>query len=109
MTFTSTLDLLYLVIAIAVLWVAAMLTWMLFEAAIAMRRANRFMKSVQEKAVWVEKKILNIGDRLESSSSYINAIAKGGRALAEYMRARHQDDDEDDEDEPSPRRRSRRR
>lgn len=108
MTFTSTLDLLYLVIAIAVLWVAAMLTWMLFEAAIAMRRANRFMKSVQEKAVWVEKKILNIGDRLESSSSYINAIAKGGRALADYMQSRHRED-EDDEDEPSPRRRSRRR
>jgi biopolymer transport protein ExbB/TolQ len=107
MTFTSTLDLLYLVIAIAVLWVAAMLTWMLFEAAIAMRRANRFMKSVQEKAMWMEKKILNIGDRLESSSSYINAIAKGGRALADYMRSRHQDDD--DEEDEKPRRRTRRR
>ncbi len=107
MTFTSTLDLLYLVIAIAVLWVAAMLTWMLFEAAIAMRRANRFMKSVQEKAIWVEKKILNIGDRLESSSSYINAIAKGGRAVADYLNSRKRAMDED-EDEP-PRRRSRRR
>jgi Flp pilus assembly protein CpaB len=109
MTFTSTLDLLYLVIAIAVLWVAAMLTWMLFEAAIAMRRANRFMKCVQEKAVWVEKKILNIGDRLESSSSYINAIAKGGRALAEFLRSRKQDMEDDEDEDEAPRRRSRRR
>lgn len=109
MTFTSTLDLLYLVIAIAVLWVAAMLTWMLFEAAIAMRRANRFMKNVQEKAIWVEKKILNIGDRLESSSSYINAIAKGGRALAEFLRSRKQSLEDDEDEDEAPRRRSRRR
>ncbi|MCW1892402.1 MAG: hypothetical protein KIH65_004145 [Candidatus Uhrbacteria bacterium] len=109
MSFTSTLDLLYLVIAIAVLWVAAMLTWLLFEAALAMRQANRAIKKIREKAAWVEEKVSKIGDRLESSSSYINAIAQGGRAVADFIRSRHEAMEDDEEDEAPARRRSRRR
>lgn len=107
MSFSSTLDLLYLVIAIAVLWVAAMLTWLLFEAALALRNANRFMNAVRQKTMWIEKKFGGIGDRLESSSAYINAIAKGGKMVADYLKERHSHDD-DDEDDDRPRKKRRR-
>ena len=110
MNFTSTLDLLYLVIAIAVLWVAAMLTWLLFEAALALRNANRFMAIVHKKAMWIEKKFGGIGERLESSSAYISAIAKGGKMVADYMKERRsrEDDDEDEDEDEKPRKHHRR-
>ena len=108
MSLSSTLDLLYLVIAVAVLWVAAMLTWLLFEAALALRNANRFIAIVRKKAMWIEKKFGGIGDRLESSSAYISAIAKGGKMVADYLRERHSHDDEDEDDDDRPRRKRRR-
>jgi hypothetical protein len=109
MTLNNTLDLLYLIIGVAVLWVAAMLTWLLFEAAIILRNVNRGFKAVRKKVEWIGETIEGIGDRLESSSSYINAIAQGGKAVAEFIRDRkhaHEDDEDEDEDEDErPRRR----
>lgn len=107
MILDSTLDLLYLVIAIAVLWVAAMLTWLLFEAALAMRNANRMIKNIQKKVVWLEQTILGIGERLESSASYFGAAAKGGKMLASFIKNRKAsccEDDEEEEEEERPRR-----
>jgi hypothetical protein len=110
MTLDSTLDLLYLVIAIAVLWVAAMLTWLLFEAALAMRNANRIMKSVHKKVLWLEDTIMGIGERLQSSASYLGAAAKGGKMIASFIRERRRSRDADeDEEEEKPRKKSKRR
>jgi len=104
MTIDSTLDLLYLVISIGVLWVAAMLTWLLFEAALAMRNANRMIKNIQRKVIWLEETIAGIGERLESSASYFGAAAKGGKMLASFIKSRRDAEEEDDEEE-EPRRR----
>lgn len=103
----STLDLLYLVIAIAVLWVAGMLTWLLFEAALALRKTNRIITSVHKKVLWLEETIAGIGDRLESSASYIGAITKSGKAIATFLKKRKamRDWDDEDEDDEPPRRR----
>lgn len=111
MTLSNTLDLLYLIIGVAVLWVAAMLTWLLFEAAFVLRNVNRGFKIVRKKVEWIGETIEGIGDRLESSSSYISAIAQGGKAVAEFIRDRkkNMEDDEDDEEEDEPRKKSRKR
>lgn len=111
MTLTNTLDLLYLIIGIAILWVAAMLTWLLFEAAFILRNVNRGFKIVRKKVEWIGETIEGIGDRLESSSSYINAIAQGGKAVAEFIRERkksHEEEDEDEDEDEAPRRKKRR-
>ena len=102
----STLGLLYLTLAIAVLWIAAMITWLLFEAALALRNANRIIKSIQKKVTWLEETIKGIGERLESSASYIGAAAKGGKAIASFLRERR---DWDEEEEEEPRKKKRRR
>jgi hypothetical protein len=109
MILSNTLDLLYLIIGVAVLWVAAMLTWLLFEAAFILRNVNRGFKAVRKKVEWIGETIEGIGDRLESSSSYINAIAQGGKAVAEFIRDRKKsmDDDEDEDEDESPKRRRR--
>jgi hypothetical protein len=115
MTLDSTLDLLYLVISIAVLWVAAMLTWLLFEAALAMRNANRMIRVVQKKVLWLERTIADIGERLESSAGYLGAAAKGGKMIASFIRERKrsrdsdEDEDEDEENEKPKKKRSKRR
>lgn len=109
MTLDSTLDLLYLIIAISVLWIAAMLTWLFFEGALVLRNVNRTIKSIREKAQWVEKKIVGIGDKFEASSAYINTIAKGGQMIAKIIRDRkaHGWDEDEDEDERPRKRRKR--
>lgn len=111
MTLTTTLDLLYLIIGIAVLWIAAMLTWLLFEAALAMRQMNRIIKGVSDKIRWFERTVESIGDRFESSSAYVNAFVKGGEAIARFIQDRRSasEDDEDEDEEEVPRKRSRRR
>lgn len=108
MTLDSTLDLLFLVIAVSVLWVAAMLTWLLFEAALAMRNANRMIKNIQRKVIWLEETISGIGERLESSASYFGAAAKGGKMLASFIKSRQEDMD-DDEDRPRRKRKAKKR
>jgi len=96
MTLGTTLDLLYLVIAVAILWVAAMVTWMIFEAALILRKVNRTAKTIQSKVEWLEKTIAGIGERLENSSAAISAVTNGGRAIASFIKARQQamEDDE---------------
>jgi hypothetical protein len=82
-----------------------MLTWLLFEAALAMRNANRMIKNIQKKVVWLEETILGIGERLESSASYFGAVAKGGKMLASFIKDRKAsccEDDEEDEEEERP-------
>jgi hypothetical protein len=114
MTFESTLDLLYLIISIAVLWVAAMLTWVLFEVGLAMRNTNRIIKSVQQKVLWIESMINGIGEKLESSTAYLGTIAKGGKMIAEFMKNKKESwdedewEEEDDEEEEEPPKRKRR-
>ncbi len=96
MNLTTTQDLLYLVSAVAILWVAAMLTWMLCEAALFMRKINRTASRIQAKLEWLEKTIAGIGERLENSSAAINALTTGGKAVASYIRARQKAMEEDD-------------
>lgn len=109
MTLDSTLDLLYLVISVAVLWVAAMLTWLLFEAALAMRNANSMIKNIQKKVVWLEDTIAGIGERLESSASYFGAAAKGGKMLASFIKSRRDAEEEDEDDAPRRKRKTKKR
>jgi hypothetical protein len=97
MTLGSTLDLLYIVIAIAVLWVAAMLTWLLCEAAMLLRKVNRTASRVEAKVKWLEETIAGIGERLENSATAINALKLGGKAVASFIKARQAAMEDDDD------------
>ncbi len=109
MTLGTTLDLLYVVIAVAVLWVGAMLAWLLCEAAMFFRKVNRTANRVQAKVEWLEKTIAGIGERLESSATAINALKLGGKAVASFIRARQaaMEDDDDEDDRSAKKRRKR--
>jgi hypothetical protein len=108
----NTLDLLYLVLAIAALWIGAMLAWLLFEAALMAHRANRVVKDALQKVRRVEQMIMRIKDRLDDSSGYLSTLAEGGKTLLGFLHDRQvksssrkrgkksmEDDDLEDEDE----------
>lgn len=85
MTIGNTLDLLYFILAILAVWIGAMLTWLLFEAAILAHRANKVVKDTLEKMGRFERAILSIKDRLESSAGYLGVLAEGGKTLMGYL------------------------
>ncbi len=108
MTLSNPLDLLYFILAIAAIWIAVMLTWLLFEAALMLRRANTVVKEAMDRLGRFERSVLSIKDRLESSASYLGAITEGGKVLMSFLhdkqvkkssskrRKKSDDDDEDD-------------
>jgi|SRR3989344_5126940 len=102
------LDLLYFVLAIAAVWIGALLAWLLFEAALMAHRANYAVKDVIQKVKGVERAILNIKERLESSAGYLSVLAEGGKTLMGYLhnkqekssrKKRRKDEEEEGEDE----------
>ncbi len=100
MTLGNPLDVLYFVLAIAAVWIGAMLTWLLFEAALLAHRANRTVKGAIDKVAKLERAIVNIKERVESSASYLGAIAEGGKMVMGMMNKRKKKrrrKDEDDE------------
>lgn len=107
MTLETTQDLFYLVAAIACGWVAVFLTWALYELAKLLHQANDTVSQAREKAMRIEKAVLSIKERLESSVGYLGMLAEGGKSLLSFLhtteekkekrRAKKGKDDEDEE------------
>ena len=109
MTLDSTQDLFFLVLSIATGWVAVFVCWGLYEVAKILHQANAVVTETRDKLNRLEKAVLAIKERLESSVSYLGMLAEGGKSLLglfhkrEERRAkrssRKKKTDEDDEDE----------
>lgn len=110
MTLVSTQDLFFLVLAIATGWIAVFLCWALYEVARMLHQANAVVSETREKLNRVEKAILSIKERLETSVNYFGMLAEGGKSLMSMFSKREErrekkrskrgklaDEDEDDE------------
>jgi len=110
MNLESTKDLFYLILSISVGWVAIFLCWGLYEVARMLHQANAAVSEAREKLNRLEKAIVSIKERLESSVGYLGVLAEGGKSLInlfhqrEERRERHRskkgkhDEDEDNEE-----------
>jgi len=111
MTLDSTQDLFFLVLAIATGWVAVFVCWGLYEIARMLHQANAIVTETRDKLNRVEKAVLAIKERLESSVSYLGMLAEGGKSLLSLFHKREErrakkstrkkksaDDDEDEDD-----------
>lgn len=85
MTLDSTKDLLYLVLSIAVGWVAIFLCWALYEAAKILHQANAVVTETREKISRLEKAVVAIKEKMESSAHYLGMLAEGGKSLLSFM------------------------
>jgi hypothetical protein len=99
MTLDSTRDLLYLVLAIAVGWVAVFLCWALYELGKLLNQTNRMVAETEQKILRIERGVMAVKDRLESSVSYLGILAEGGKAVMSMIKNRMQDAGEEDEEE----------
>ncbi len=81
MPLATTVDLFYLVLSVAVAWVAVFLCWGLYEMAHMMHQANVAVREAREKLSRLEKSMCSIKERLESSAEYLGVLAEGGKAV----------------------------
>lgn len=97
MTLDSTREILFIVLAIAVGWVAVMLCWALFELATLLRKANRVVAETEQKIIRIEHGVMALKERVESSVNYLGILAEGGKAVMSMLKSRFQADDGEDE------------
>lgn len=87
---SSTVDILYIVLAVAAVWITVFLCWALFEVATLVRRANRIVNDATEKLSRVEKVIVAAKEKLENSAKYLGILAEGGRAVVSMFKDREE-------------------
>lgn len=85
MTLDSTKDLLYLVLSVATGWVAVFLCWTLYELAKMLHQANAVVTETREKINRLEKAVVAIKEKIESSAHYLGMLAEGGKSLLSFM------------------------
>ena len=83
MTLGSTLDLLYLILAVMVAWVAFFLCWMLYEVARLLRQANEVVTDAREKMSRVER-------AFKHSASYLSALTAAAKAFMAMFNLRQE-------------------
>jgi hypothetical protein len=108
-TLNSTLDVLYLVLAIVAGWVGVFLCWSLYEIAKMLHQANQLVTETREKINRVERAIVTVKEKLESSVGYLGMLAEGGRSVLSLLQTKQgksakkrsgrkgKNDDEDEE------------
>ena len=90
MTLASTLDLLYLTLAIAVLWIAVFLCWGLYELARLLHQANEMVSDTREKISRIEKAILVIKEKIESSVNALGVFVAGWKTFLHLFQSREE-------------------
>ncbi|MFA5935429.1 MAG: hypothetical protein WC787_01050 [Patescibacteria group bacterium] len=98
----TTQEIFYLVASIALGGVAIFLCWALYEVATLLRKANTVVTETQEKIVRIERGVMAVKERLESSVGYLGILAEGGKAMLGMLQSRWKDRGEEDEDEEDP-------
>lgn len=77
--------------SIAVTVIAIFLCWALYEVARLVRRLDRTVQDVRDKADKVEKSLVHMGEKLASSATYLGFIAEGGKQLLSMLRERREE------------------
>jgi hypothetical protein len=101
MTIDSTRDVLFFVSSVVLVWVGGFLCWSLYELATLLRKANRVVDETEEKILRVERAVMAVKEKVESSLSYMGILAEGGKALMGLIGSRKaaREEDEEEEDE----------
>lgn len=86
----TTLDILYLALAAAVVFVAGFLCWGLYEMARLMHQANEVVTDTREKISRVEKALSTIKEKLESSLNYLGVFAAGWKTFLGLFQEREE-------------------
>ncbi|MFA4953959.1 MAG: hypothetical protein WC641_01450 [Patescibacteria group bacterium] len=90
MALETTKDLFYLILALAVGGVGVFLCWALYEMARLLHQGNQMVTETREKLLNVEKAVMRIKERIESSVSYLGVLAKSGTSIMSFFKNREE-------------------
>jgi len=79
------LEILYIVLAFCVLWISAVVFWLLWQVASIMRRANDTIGLVQETLAKMESAIDGIRKKFDSTGAALGAVVHTTGKAVEYL------------------------
>ncbi len=84
----SPLDILYIVLAFCVLWFTAALFWLIWQVATMMRHINDVMEESREVMQKIERALMGIGHKFESTTSSLGSAIQLAAKGMEYLQAK---------------------
>ncbi|TAL50816.1 hypothetical protein EPN81_01685 [Patescibacteria group bacterium] len=79
------LEILYIVLAFCVLWISAVVFWLLWQVASIMKRANDTISLVQETLAKMESAIDGIRKKFDSTGAALGAVVHTTGKAVEYL------------------------
>lgn len=79
----SSQDILYIVLALCVLWFTVFLCWLLYQAARVLRNANRIIESLARKLELISDAVEFIKKRVDGLSSHMGVVSSLATGLVE--------------------------
>lgn len=83
--FQSSQDLLNVVLAFSILWVAIFLSMVLFYVILTLREAHSVIHEMRERANRVQRAVEGLCGKLEKSAAFIPLIFEGIKEAAKYL------------------------
>ena len=83
MTFEWSLDLLYIVLALCILWFTVFLCWLLYQAARFLKNANDIVESVSEKLELIAEAVEFIRAKVDKMTNSMGVVSKLTSSLVE--------------------------
>ena len=77
-------DILYIVLAFAVLWLTAFFCWLLYQMAVILRNVNETLAEARDKISKIEQALDHIRDEFGGVASSIGLLAEGGKKVFDY-------------------------
>jgi len=81
----TSLDLLYIVLALCALWLTIFTCWWLFYVIMIIRRVYQITKTIKEKLKLIDELTETAKNKLEHASLYVNLAAEGIGKIANYF------------------------
>ncbi len=83
--FDTSLDLLYIVLSLAILWFTVFLCWLLYQAARVLKNANDIVESLMEKLELIVDAIEFIRKKMDNMTSSMGVVSKVVSGFAEKL------------------------
>jgi uncharacterized protein YoxC len=81
----SSLDVLYIVLSLAVLWFTVFLCWLLYQAARVLKNANDIIENVNRKLEIVVDAVEFMREKVDKMSSHMNIVSRLASTLVEKV------------------------
>ena len=82
MFLSTSQDLLYIVLALCILWFTVFLCWLLYQAARTLKNANEIVENLNHKLELITEAVRFIRDKMDTMSTHVGVVGKicGGEA-----------------------------